>query len=49
MCRRFEKEQTWTDPLTGLEWQCQSPGEMAWHDAVEYAGSLTFIGHCKTA
>lgn len=31
---------TWIDPKTGLEWQFESPGEMNWHRAVEYAASL---------
>ena len=31
---------TWKDPKTGLEWQCQSPGAMPWHKALEYAESL---------
>ncbi len=31
---------TWIDPQTGLEWQFESPGEMNWHRAVEYAASL---------
>ncbi len=31
---------TWKDPETGLEWQCESPGEMTWGDAMAYAGSL---------
>lgn len=29
------------DPETGLEWQCASPGEMTWHEAMEYAGTLS--------
>ncbi|MBW1721230.1 MAG: DUF1566 domain-containing protein [Deltaproteobacteria bacterium] len=36
--------ETWTDPKTGLEWQCESPGEMSWYAAVEYAGSLSLQG-----
>ena len=35
---------TWKDPETGLEWQCQSPGEMTWHEAQEYAKSLSLDG-----
>ena len=32
---------TWKDPKTGLEWQCESPGEMSWHEAQGYAASLS--------
>jgi formylglycine-generating enzyme required for sulfatase activity len=35
---------TWKDPKTGLEWQCQSPGEMTWHEAQEYAACLSLDG-----
>ena len=35
---------TWKDTKTGLEWQCESPGEMAWHEAMEYAKSLSLDG-----
>ena len=35
---------TWKDPKTGLEWQCESPGEMTWHDARRYAESLSLAG-----
>ena len=35
---------TWTDPATGLEWQCESPGRMNWHGAQSYARSLTLNG-----
>ncbi len=35
---------TWADPLTGLEWQLESPGEMSWHEAKLYAGSLSLNG-----
>lgn len=35
---------TWEDPRTGLEWQYQSPGKMNWHEALEYAKSLTLDG-----
>ena len=38
----FERHEppTWKDPKTGLEWQFESPGEMTWHEAQEYAKSL---------
>ncbi len=35
---------TWQDPKTGLEWQYESPGEMTWNDALEYAKSLSLHG-----
>ncbi len=35
---------TWVDPKTGLEWQYESPGEMSWNDALEYAKSLSLNG-----
>jgi formylglycine-generating enzyme required for sulfatase activity len=35
---------TWIDPKTGLEWQSESPGEMTWHEAQEYAKSLSLDG-----
>jgi len=35
---------TWIDPQTGLEWQCESPGEMSWFEAQEYAKSLSLNG-----
>jgi hypothetical protein len=35
---------TWKDPETGLEWQFNSPGEMTWYEAQEYARSLTLDG-----
>ena len=38
------KPLTWKDPKTGLEWQCESPGEMTWHAALEYADSLILDG-----
>ena len=38
------KTPTWKDPKTGLEWQCESPGEMIWNDALEYAKSLSLDG-----
>lgn len=39
-----EKSLIWKDPATGLEWQYQSPGEMTWHEAQEYAASLSLDG-----
>ena len=39
-----QKPPTWKDPKTGLERQCESPGEMTWHDAQEYARSLVLDG-----
>jgi hypothetical protein len=36
---------TWKDPKTGLEWQCKSPGEMNWHEAIKYAESLSLAGN----
>ena len=38
------KTPTWKDPKTGLEWQCESPGEMPWNDALKYAKSLSLGG-----
>jgi len=35
---------TWQDPKTGMEWQYESPGEMTWNDALEYAKSLSLVG-----
>ena len=35
---------TWEDPKTGLEWQRESPGEMTWKDALEYAKTLSLDG-----
>ena len=35
---------TWKDPETGLEWQFNSPGEMTWYEALEYARSLSLDG-----
>jgi hypothetical protein len=35
---------TWKDPKTGLEWQRDSPGDMTWHEAQEYAQSLLLDG-----
>ena len=42
--RGRQKKLTWKDPKTGLEWQSESPGEMTWHEAQEYAGSLSLDG-----
>ena len=36
---------TWKDSKTGLEWRCESPGEMTWYEAQEYSGSLSLDGH----
>lgn len=36
---------SWTDPLTGLEWQSESPGRMTWHQAQSYARLLSLAGH----
>jgi formylglycine-generating enzyme required for sulfatase activity len=41
---RNQKPLTWKDPKTGLEWQFQSPGEMSWYEAQEYARSLSLGG-----
>jgi len=38
------QEATWFDPETGLEWQCESPGRMNWHDAQAYAQFLAING-----
>ncbi|MCK4794912.1 MAG: DUF1566 domain-containing protein [Desulfobacteraceae bacterium] len=35
---------TWKDPKTGMEWQYESPGEMTWYEALEYAKSLSLGG-----
>lgn len=35
---------TWHDPKTGLHWQCDSPGEMSWHAACQYARALDLDG-----
>jgi len=40
----IKKTSTWTDPKTGLEWQSESPGEMTWYQAQEYAASLRLDG-----
>ncbi len=41
---RIHQPSVWKDPKTGLEWQRQSPGEMSWHEALEYAASLSLDG-----
>ena len=38
------KSLTWKDPKTDLEWQCESPGEMTWQTALDYADSLSLDG-----
>ena len=38
------KQITWKDLKTGLEWQCESPGEMTWQAALDYADSLSLDG-----
>ena len=38
------KTPTWKDPKTGLEWQCESPEEMTWNEALGYAKSLSLDG-----
>jgi hypothetical protein len=40
-----QKSLTWEDSETGLEWQCESPGEMTWDKAREYAETLSL--NCK--
>jgi hypothetical protein len=35
---------SWNDPLTGLEWQVESPGRMTWETALDYAASLSLAG-----
>jgi len=40
----IQKPPTWKDPKTGLEWQFESPGEMSWYEAQEYAKSLLLDG-----
>jgi formylglycine-generating enzyme required for sulfatase activity len=39
-----QKPPTWKDPKTGLEWQYNSPGQMTWYEAQEYAVSLSLDG-----
>ena len=41
---RGQKRPTWVDAKTGLAWQCQSPGMMTWHEALEYAKALSLDG-----
>lgn len=38
------KTPTWIDPKTALEWQCESPGEMTWQEAQDYARALSLGG-----
>ena len=38
------KTLTWKDPKSGLEWQYDSPGEMTWQAALEYADLLSLDG-----
>ena len=38
------KAPTWQDPKTGLEWQCESPGEMSWLEAQAYSKKLALGG-----
>ncbi len=40
-----QQAEVWQDSETGLEWQCESPGEMSWHAAKAYAQSLKLAGH----
>jgi hypothetical protein len=35
---------SWIDPITGLEWQHESPGRMTWHQAQSYARELVLAG-----
>lgn len=39
-----QSSRTWQDAKTGLGWQCESPGEMAWQEALQYAKSLSLDG-----
>ena len=39
-----EKLLAWQDPKTRLEWQFESPGEMNWRHALEYAAALSLNG-----
>jgi formylglycine-generating enzyme required for sulfatase activity len=39
-----QQKLTWRDPETGLEWQFNSPGEMNWYEAQEYARALILSG-----
>ena len=40
-----QRIQVWQDRKTGLQWQCESPGEMTWHAAQAYAKNLKLSGH----
>jgi len=40
----IQNPHTWKDPKTGLEWQYNSPGQMTWYKAQEYAASLSLDG-----
>jgi hypothetical protein len=40
-----QRASSWIDPATGLEWQRESAGPMTWHEARDYARSLTLAGH----
>ena len=39
------RTEIWQDNKTGLQWQCDSPGKMSWHDAQAYAETLELAGH----
>lgn len=39
-----DKQLTWQDPKTGLEWQVESPGELGWQQALDYAAALSLNG-----
>ncbi len=39
-----EKRLIWQDPKTRLEWQFESPGEMHWQKALDYAAALSLNG-----
>lgn len=45
MSIRSRHNQTWCDPLTGLEWQQHSPGKMSWYHAVDYAAALDLLDY----
>lgn len=45
MSRLSDREKTWLDPLTGLEWQKGPAQQMNWYQALEYAGALDLGGH----
>ena len=42
--QRKKQTPVWTDPNTGLEWQCESAGEMCWNKALKYAQTLSLFG-----